>query len=180
MRIKRGEWIVLSIFLMTAILRGWTLATANESAEVSSAGNFKISITIPAFVKISHFSDFDFGSYLGAGPKAIDKSLCVYTNLPSAAYKVKADGSGIGNTFAVSNGGNSLAYRLYWNDEAVAGTDELAAGVYLGNQIGASTSSPDCGGMPNSNVKVVFAEQDLQSAPAGSYRGSATLTIAPI
>jgi len=155
-------------------------AATDGSLGASSTGDTDISLTVPDLVKIGGISDLAFGSYTGTGNISQDDDVCVWTNVTTADYVVTASGSGTASAFTLTDGSETIAYQVFWNDVAgTSGSVELSTGVASATQTGANTTALDCSGGVNANFQVTMSQSVLLAVAPNSYAGVLTLTIEP-
>lgn len=168
---------------LAALMFGTTsegFAATDGTVGATSTGTAEINVSIPQLIKISGLADLNFGTYSGSGDLDLNENVVVAGNDSSASptYRVTASGSGASSAFTVSNGTETLPYRVFFNDQAgIAGTTETAATTPLTNQGGIHTSLGT--NTENANYRVLFAETALQNAAAGAYTGTLTLVVEP-
>jgi len=142
---------------------------------------FCLSITsfpLAADVKISDLQDFDFGLYPGNGRLQDDKNVCANV-IPSGQYQIVMFGDGAGGSFEISNGIDSIPYRVFYNDRPrTGGGSRMQEGQPLTSQSGASDQL-NCSDGLSANIRIRIQSQDLQAANPGRYRGTLTMTISP-
>jgi len=145
---------------------------------LSLVGMSALILPAMADVKISNLQDFDFGLYSGAGFLQDDKNICANA-IPVGRYQIVMYGDGSGGRFEVSNGVNSLPYRVFYNDRARrAGGKRVYEGQLQTGQRRASDQL-DCTDGLNANIRVRLRAADLTSANPGRYRGTLFMTISP-
>lgn len=131
-----------------------------------------------ADVKISDLQDFDFGLYPGRGRLQDDKNICTNV-IPDGRYQVVMFGDGAAGRFEISNGIDSLSYRVFYNDRTgTRGTRRVREGQALPRQNRASDQL-NCSDGLSANIRVRFRGQDLRAANPGRYRGTLTITVSP-
>ncbi|WP_196138743.1 hypothetical protein [Aliikangiella sp. G2MR2-5] len=131
-----------------------------------------------AEVKVSNLDDFVFGRYSGFGNLQSNDNICINV-IPRGRYNVTFWGSGPAGAFEVTNGVDSLAYELKFNNRPrTTGGKKVSPGIPLANQRRASQSL-DCPSQLNANISVSFLAQTLQAANPGYYQGTLTLVLAP-
>lgn len=132
-------------------------------------------------VRISNLADVNFGSVTNLQAEARrSQSICVYSNGQGNDYSVTATGSGVGGSFALSNGAFSLPFDAEWSSSAGQSTGtKLVSNVALVGQVSAA-GNQTCGSGPTSSasLSIVLRAADLSTATEGSYSGSLTLLIA--
>ncbi len=137
-----------------------------------------IGLPVHADVKVSNLDDFDFGLYSGFGNLRNNDNICINA-IPVSTYQITFWGSGASGNFQITNGVDSLDYRVRFNDRArTGGGRNVSPGIPLSGRRRA-TSSLDCPGGLNANIHIRFRRQDLQAASPGRYQGTLTVTVVP-
>jgi hypothetical protein len=134
-----------------------------------------------AKVRITGLSDVSFGTISNLMVDAVQaQSICVYSNGTGNRYSVRADGSGSGGAFTLSNGITTLAYDVRWNSQAgQSNGTNLTSGVLLGSQTTSAQNQTCSNGPPTTaSLIVVLPATSLSSAGAGNYSGTLTLIVA--
>lgn len=135
-------------------------------------------LPVNADVKISDLQDFDFGLYPGNGRLQDDKNICANV-IPNGQYQIVMIGDGAGGSFEISNGIDSISYRVFYNDRArTSGARRMQVGQPLTRQSGASAQL-NCSDGLSANIRIRIRRQDLQAANPGRYRGTLTMTVSP-
>ena len=156
-------------------------AASDGTLGTSSSGSASISVTIPNLILISGMADIGFGTYSGVGDLNQNEDICIYTNKAAGTYRVTGSGSGGGGAFTLSDGTNTLAYNVFYNDvTGTTGEQQLTSGTPLGSQNGANTTSQNCGGSNDANYHVQILGTNLLAAPSGAYSGTLTLLVEPV
>ena len=153
-------------------------AATQGTLGATSTGTADITVTISEQYRISSLQDYTFGTYAGTGDLTSNDDVCVYHN-GDGLYTVTATGSGAANAFTVTNGSNTIAYGVAFNDQTgVVGQTALTTGNASATQSGANVTSSDCssGGL-SANLEVELLEAALQAAPAGAYTGTVTVVV---
>jgi len=146
----------------------------------TSAGDDNLSLEVPALAKISDIADMNFGNYSGTGALTLDDDVCVYVNASSGQYKVTAQGSGVASAFTLTDGSQTIAYTVRWNNTSgTSGNAALTATVQSGTLTGANTASLTCGGGSNANFQVTMTQSALLNVKSSTYTGVLTLIIDP-
>lgn len=174
-------FIKVSYLTLLCLTLGSTAFAATQGTlGETSTGSSDLSIEIPEFVRISDVGDLAFGSYGGSGDVNGNDDLCIYRNNPAATYFVTASGDGAASAFSMTDGTNTIAYNVYFNDASgTTGEALLTTNSKSTQQSGANTSALDCGGSNNANFHVEILEANLMSAAAGSYNGTLTMVAEP-
>lgn len=137
-----------------------------------------------AEIRIFGLTDFDFGRWvLGAGPLQANANLCVTVRPPGApVYQITAYGAGSNNSFVLTNTGNELPFRMFYNDRPQPnGATELVPGQALTSLRANRRGGPNqtqCN-RPNSNISTLISDIDLAQASAGRYSGTIVLIVGP-
>lgn len=156
---------------------GVALAAQNGDIGGSSTGSVSISATIPDLVRISGLTDISLGSFTGSGGLDGSDDVCVFTN--TGGYLLTAAGSGTGNAFTLTDGEASVAYTVEWGTTATATSGTALTSGTAATISSGSFTNPTCGGSTNAIVLIDISEEALSAAPAGTYTGTLTLTLAP-
>lgn len=131
-----------------------------------------------ADVQVSNLDDFNFGLYSGFGNLRANDSICINA-LPVSNYQITFYGSGSNSRFEVSNGFESLEYRVRFNDRPRRqGATRVTPGIPLNGQRRASDELGCTDGL-NANIDIRFRQRDLQSASPGRYQGILTVLVVP-
>lgn len=158
------------------------LAATQGTIGATSTGSLTIDAFIANLAQISSLDDIDLGNYDGTSAMSGNDQVCVFSN--TGGYEVTATGDGAGNAFELSNGTDALDYGVEWADSAGAGSGTaMTSGAAL--QFAAPSgpiTTPDCNGGTSLNARVFVdvLATDLAVAPAGTYTGVLTLTVAPL
>jgi hypothetical protein len=133
-----------------------------------------------AKVRITGLSDVNFGTISNLTIDAVQaQSVCIYSSGASNRYGVRADGSGAGAAFTLSNGVTTMAYDVRWNSQSgqTNGT-VLTSGVMLTTQTTNAQNQTCSSGPPTTaSLIVTLPATSLSSAGAGNYSGTLTLIV---
>jgi hypothetical protein len=170
------------LVLAAVMFFGSTAFTATQGTlGATSTGDFTITVTIPERVQVSYLQDIDFGSYGGSGALTDNYDLCVYSN--TGGYQITATGSGAANAFTITDGSDTIAYTLSWNDTTTTtGNQSITTGTALtGQTTAAADATCSSGSSMSSNMYVNIAEAALLAATpsATPYSGTVTLLVEP-
>ena len=140
-------------------------------------------LVVPAAakVRITGLSDVSFGTISNLAVDAVQsQSICVYSNGSSQSYSVRADGTGSGGAYTLTNGGSTLAYQVRWNSQAAQSNGAaLTAGTSLGSQTtNAQNQTCSTGPSTTASLIVTLPATSLSSATAGTYSGTLTIIVA--
>jgi hypothetical protein len=171
-------------------------ATDGSLSSSSSVGTLDVNVTIPEMVRISGLSDVTFNITVAAitspSSNIVETSdYCVYSNVTTAGlYDISVSGAASGdnaNPFQLVDGSNTLNHVVFVQDDPI---NSPFAGYAHVNQIKhystiagglARPTDINCGniaGGVNSRVKIVLRKAQILAAPAGTYTGTVTLTVA--
>jgi hypothetical protein len=176
-------WFHQVIFLLFFLISSTVLAATQGTLGTTSTGTINISITLPALVEVTGFSDITLGS-TSSFPATGNTTACIYSNVasPLGSYFVTATSQNTSGTdFRVKDSGTDfIAYSAFWNNASSASqTTSLTSGTKTAQQTGGSAVSLNCGGSPNANFNISFSAAQVQGAPAASYSDVVTLLISP-
>lgn len=150
----------------------------------TSTGDLTITATITPQVKISNLDDITVAAAqfqaMGATLE-IDETVCVFRSGSVGTYQITASGdggTGGGTAFLLDDGTNDLTYSVDFDDGT--GASNMTAATALTGQTNAENTNDDCAtaGADNGTVTVIFAKADVDAAPAATYTGVLTLTVA--
>lgn len=164
--------------LLTVASASTAMAASDGNPGTTSTGTSVISVTLPQLIRIRQVSDHAFGSYAGTGDLNSNDTLNISMNYASGGYSVTGTGSGAASAFTITNGSQTIAYNVYFNDvTGNTGEAPLVSGTPLGSQTGGAVTLGAT--TLNANVHVEILEANLQNVNAGSYSGTLTLVVAP-
>ena len=153
-------------------------AASQGSLGASSRGSITISASVAAPARISGLSDFALDGAGATAAHSAAQDVCLKG--ASHTYTIAASGSGPGGTLSLSNGDESMAYRIEWRSRApVEVADELSAEAPL--VLEAVADPAECERAPGSGqIRIALEPADsaklLGTAP---YSGTLMLTLAP-
>lgn len=153
------------------------VARGGDNGTERQRKNMTINITVDDIVKLQGMDDLLLGNYSGNGDVSATESFCVYSN-GSGAYQVTANGNGNNGDFALLSNGTAVPYSVEWNDGS--SVSPVSANSNLTQRQNATSDVTTCSsGGSNASINIRLLEADLNSSPAGNYRGTLTLIIAP-
>ncbi len=160
----------------SAALSVTALAATDGAVGFNSTGTIDITLTVNDEVRISNLTDINLGVFAGAD--AIGSSnACVYRN-GTGAYQITASGDGAGGAFTLTDGTNSVAYSIDYDDGT--GAQPMTTGITVLGRSGADPASSTCATTgDNATVTATVAAVDAATLPAGTYAGTLTLLVAP-
>lgn len=173
--------VILKIVAVSStVLSAVSYAATNGTLGPTSTFSYNVTITIPERVRVSNIQNLAFGLYPGSGNVTQSQGMCIYSNTSGGGYDVTLLGDGAGNAFTISQGPNTIPYRVFWNDVAGSvGEVEATSGITLSGQTGAHRTSLSCGGSDNANISILMEEGNVQGQPNGSYTGVLSIIIEP-
>ncbi len=134
------------------------------------------STSSPAPVRISNMNDFNMPAWPGSGNLVLADPICIY-NSAGTAYSVTVTGSGPGGAFRVTSGALFINFAV-----AFAGSSGAFANLTTGvarARNNANTTSTNCGGGTNAQMRVTFTNANLSAAEAATYTGLLTVLLQP-
>jgi len=139
-----------------------------------------LSAVANAAIRIYGLDDFRLGRWvLGAGSLRANANLCVSVR-PSGPYQITAYGQGANNAFVLSNVGDNLPYRMFYNDlPRPNGAQELIAGQALSGLRGRNRGNQQRCNRPNANISIFISDSDLAQISAGRYSGTIVIVVGP-
>lgn len=157
-----------------------TLHAADGSLGATSTGSSTISVTTTEMAQITNIANITVNPYGGSGGIAQDDDVCIYSNDAGNTpprYKVTASGSGAASAFTITNGAQTIAYTVEWNNATGEGNNNLVTTVQSAAFSPATNTYPCAAN--NANFQVLATHNNVMSVPAGTYTGTLTLVIAP-
>jgi len=153
------------------------VARGGDNGTERKRKNITITISIDDIVQLQGIDDLLLGNYSGSGDVSATEPFCIYRN-GSDTYQVTASGNGNNGDFSLLNNGSEIPYTIEWDDGT--GPAPMAVNSNLTQRQNATTDLNTCSsGSSNASIKITLQETDLSSSPAGNYRGTLTLMIAP-
>ncbi len=166
--------LFISIILITT---SYALAATDGSVGATSTGTSTISLTIPKLIRARSFSDFSLGTYSGTGDLNANDDLNISTNY-TGTYRVTATGSGAASAFTITNGTQTIAYNVFYNDATgITGRVAATTGTPITAQSGAL--KPLSTATLNANLSIQLLETNIQAVDNGAYTGVVTLVFQP-
>ncbi len=130
-------------------------------------------------VHINGLNDINLGIYPGSGPMQGIDVHCVGIKGQATSYQIRANGSGAGNAYALSNGIDTINYNVRYRDNvsSTAWTSLLPDTFF--NFVGLDWK--DCrDGIVKQEIKVDILESNLSGKASGAYSGTLFLLVSPI
>ena len=179
MRIKLSKTLKqLALGSALVALSSTAFAATQGSTGFTSTGDLLITLGVVDEVKISNLADIPLGNFAGVDISG-SSAACVYRSGVTGLYNITGTGSGAGNAFELTDGVNSVAYLVDFNDGS--GLSSLASGFALAST-GATATDDDCttAGGDNALVQVTVTAAAATILPASTYTGTLTLLISPL
>ena len=109
----------------------------------------------------------------------VTERICIASN-PVTTYALTAVGSGENGQFSIQNGPFNMAFTLSYRDRRSGpGFRDLTSGIalsgFLTRPLG---NNQNCRGNAG-RLRITISKEALNSAVAGSYRGSLSLVVSP-
>jgi hypothetical protein len=164
--------------LAAVVMSGPADAASQGSLGPGSQGTITISVSVAAPARIAGLLDFALDADQTTGSAALARTLCLQG--AARAYAVAASGSGPDGTLSLSNGGESVAYRVEW----VPGTGDGPAQSLGGDTpvtLQALADAAECASSNGSGqLRIALDSADAQKIETGTpYTGSMVLMLAP-
>lgn len=142
----------------------------------TSTGDVDIFLTVNDEVRINNLADIPL-SFSGADVTG-SSDACVYRN-GGTTYEITATGDGALNAFTLTNGVDTVAYSVSYNDGTTTTAMGTGTAVPADN---AETTDDNCAGVGGSNatISVTVTAANAASLPQDTYAGTLTLLVAPI
>lgn len=131
--------------------------------------------------RITQLSDVAFGQITTVADLAVSQNVCVHSTSPGGGYSVVADGSGVGGSFSLDSGVNSMAYQVQWA-ETSGQTNGVSLQAGTASQTFHSSATHQfCNNGPPTSASLIvsLAGNVTANAQAGSYTGTLSITIVP-
>lgn len=160
---------------------GTGLAATDGTPGATSTGTALVTMQTQALARITDLDDIDLGTWNGTTGLSAADNICVWST--TRGYQITASGSGTAGAFTLTDGTDTIAYSVAWDDAAGAASGTaLATGTALTAQASGATSATCQGGTtPTATVLVSVSQTDLEAATFNSavYSGTLTLVVAP-
>jgi hypothetical protein len=141
-----------------------------------SSGNIGIFIRKTNVVAVSGLADIVLPAWNLASPAPSGSTdICVFSSL--GGFEITASSAhSQGSDFRLSNGNDSIAYRVRWRDED--GESLLSNGTPLSNRRGDSISR-NCRDRLPAQLAIHVPLQEMRTAREGGYVDTLTIVVAP-
>lgn len=177
-----------------ALVSAPAMAQDGVLSDSTSNASLDISATVVPMVSIRGLDDMTFlinaAAISGPSSAAVigNSTFCVFSNADAAGtYRIKAEGSGVGNAYALAGGTTSTAlpYVVHLKDTDTASPNGsfAATGVYktFTNTAGGESRATDLdcsnAGGTNAGVSVRVMDAAALAALADTYTGTLTVTV---
>ena len=177
MKLRKAIKHIAAVGALAAVASNVSAVPVQGTTGYTSTGSLDITLNVNDEVKISNLSDVTM-DFTGSDPTTGTSSACIYRN-SATAYSVVATGDGAGNAFTLTNGTDTFAYEVFWDDED--GSDQLTSGSAhsADNAFGTDNDCATRPGGDNVSITISVDASDVTSLPADSYIGTLTLLVSP-
>ncbi len=155
------------------------LAADNGNLGEESSGFVSISLKIDQGVQITNLEDWDLNVSRNEGGSDYQfvKDFCVQGTIGSRISVSAHTSTIVGNRFALSSTENKgMPFVLEFNPRIASGEfEELAPNN--GSSVYNISSFNDCNAGNNSEIRIVFEEEDIMSATSFEFAGDLFLTV---
>jgi hypothetical protein len=173
------RWLIPRAACCATLLVACPASAASPGSVGGSAqGSISISVSIRPPAKVAGLSDFAFDGAGSSPAPTATRDVC-FTGA-ARSYTVAASGSGPGGTLSLSNGSDSIAYRVEWlplsgQDTAAPLSGEEAVTV------SAADNASQCGPQRGAGqLRIALDSAGTRRVQDGApYTGSLILTLTP-
>lgn len=171
--------LVKGLIIAGAMVAGGSAIAATQGTlGGTSTGTIDIDVNVGDQIQITALQDIT-GTHVPGSPFNGSSPACVYTNNPTGNYDVTMSSANAdaANNFRLNDGGTFVTYNATYND----GNSSAAMSSGQINQTfdNANTSSPTCGGTPQSTISISVPAANLDAVGAGTYSDTITILVAP-
>jgi len=161
---------------VAVMIAGNVFAATQGTVGATSQGDLDINLTILDEVRISNLADITLGTFAGVDLTG-SSPACVYRS-GTGLYQITADGDGAAGAFSLTDGTNTVAYSVTYDDGS--GASNMLTGNALTGRVGGDPGSDTCANTgDNGTIDVAVLATEMAALPAGAYTGTLTLTVAP-
>ncbi|QMU61720.1 MAG: hypothetical protein GKR92_08430 [Gammaproteobacteria bacterium] len=135
---------------------------------------------VHAQIIVSELKTFSLGRWaLNSGNITANQNICVGLR-PRGPYSVTVNGDTHAGSFALKDGLNSIAYRLFFNDRPrTNGREELRPGQALTGQRGRRLRADGTCRRLSANLSLIVRESNIRAAAAGRYSATIVILVSP-
>lgn len=156
-----------------------TNAAQDGEMGVESTGSIQISLKIEQGVQITDLEDWDLTvsrDNSGSDYQFV-KDFCVRGTVGSRIAVTAWTNSVVGNQFALSSSDNEpMPFQLEFNPEIATGQFEEISPIN-GSNVYTIGSLNNCNAGNNSEIRIVFDEEDIMSAESLEFAGDLFITV---
>ncbi len=179
-QMKKIENALKGLFVASAlVVAGSTFAATQGNLGPNSTGTVDISVGVGDQIQISGLADIT-GPYVPGSDFTGSSTACVYRNGGTGDFNVTiTSANGSGTDFRLNDAGTFVVYDVTFSD-SVSGAVDMDNNVLDNtNFTNANTTSPICGGSPQSTIAINVPDANLGAVGAGTYADTLTIVVAP-
>ncbi len=160
-------------------ITGSTFAATQGTLGLTSTGTVDISVGVGDQIQITALADIT-GPYVPGTDFTGSSPACVYRNGGTGDFDVRmTSANGSGTNFQLNDAGTFVVYDVTFND-SVSGAIDMDNNVLNNTDFtNANTTSPTCGGVPQSTIAITVPDANLGVVAAGTYADTLTIVVAP-
>jgi len=161
------------------VVGGSAIAATDGTLGGTSSGTVDITVDVGDQILITGMTDIT-GSYVPGSNFTGSSRACVYRNGGTGDFDVQIDSAnGTGTDFRLQDGGVFVTYDVTFDDGASGAVDMDHAVNDNTSFTNANTTSPTCGGAPQSTIAIDVPDANLGAVAGGSYADTLTILVAP-
>lgn len=156
-----------------------TFAAQDGAMGLTSTGSIAISLKIDQGVQITDLEDWDLTVSRDNSGSDFEfvKDFCVRGTIGSRIAVTAWTNTVVGNQFALTSADNEpLAFQLEFNPEIATGQFEEISPIE-GSSIYTIDSFNNCSAGNNSEIRIVFDDEDIMSAESLEFAGDLFITV---
>jgi|SaaInlV_100m_DNA_5_1039725.scaffolds.fasta_scaffold10551_1 hypothetical protein len=172
--------VTRALFLVAcACISAYSLAAQDGELGFESTGSVFVSLRIEQGVQITDLEDWDLTvsrDNVGSDYEFV-KDFCVRGTVGSRIAVTAWTDTVVGNQFALSSDDNeAMPFSLEFNPEIASGQfEEISPND--GSSVYSITSYNNCSTGNNSEIRIVFDEEDIMSATSLEFAGDLFITV---
>jgi len=172
--------LVKGLILAGAMVAGGSAIAATQGTlGGTSDGTVVVTVDVGDQILITGLADIT-GSYVPGANFTGSSPACVYRNGGTGDFDVQIDSAnGTGTDFRLLDGGVFVTYDVTFDDGASGAIDMDHAVNDNTNFTNANTTSPTCGGAPQSTIAIDVPDANLGAVAGGNYSDTLTILVAP-
>lgn len=172
--------LVKGLIIAGAMVAGGSAIAATQGTlGLTSTGTIDISVGVGDQIQITALADIT-GPYVPGTDFTGSSPACVYRNGGTGDFDVTmTSANGSGTNFQLNDAGTFVVYDVTFND-SVSGAIDMDNNVLNNTDFtNANTTSPTCGGVPQSTIAINVPDANLGAVAAGTYADTLTIVVAP-